>query len=71
MGIWNFFRAAANNSPSASPSAGTWNTTSSSASGSQPEDGGQVDAYDMNGNRLELGTREYKTSGGEGAGQDL
>lgn len=67
MGIWNFFRAAVNNSPSASPSAGTWNTTSSSASGSQPEDGGQVDAYDMNGNRLELGAREYKTSGGEGA----
>ena len=41
--------------------------SSSGSSGSQPEDGGQVDAYDMQGKRLELGTREYKTSGGEGA----
>ena len=70
MSFWDFFRTPAKNTPSASrpAPAATWNTVSSSASsGSQPEDGGQVDAYDMQGKRLELGAREYKTSGGEGA----
>lgn len=83
MSFWSMFRKPANPmtynpSPAnqfapgapAHSAAATWYTaasSSASSSGSQPEDGGQVDAYDMQGKRLELGIREYKTSGGEGA----
>ena len=66
MSFMDLFRNFTN--PTQNTSAGaSWAAASGNSSSSQPEDGAQVKAYDMQGKRLDLGEREYKSSGGEGA----
>ena len=67
MSFWDIFRKPSNSKPQ-TPAMTSWAAaTASGDSSTQQEDGAQVEVYDMQGKRLDLGEREYKTSGGEGA----
>ena len=62
MSFWDIFRNMKNNPASSA-------TRSSRNADADPysEEGAQIEVFDSQGTRLELGTREYKTAGGEGS----